>query len=104
MADEETLREFLEARWAERRGRSITEALDEFGVPYGEDDPDSIDWVGAERVRDRAVRWAERGLPPAMDGQPPEAFVRRLREYEEFFGALWLDAFVAGLAFASRAR
>lgn len=102
MADEETMREFLEARWAERRGRPITEALKNFGVPMG--GQDGIEMVGAERVRDREIRWAERGLPPAIDGEMPDAFVIRLAEYEDFFGALWLDAFVAGMAFASRSR
>lgn len=97
-----TLREFLEARWAERRGTPIIDALTDFGVPQG--GPDGIEMVGAERVRDRTLRWAERGLPPAIDGEPPEAFVIRLREYEDYFGALWLDAFVAGLVFAARER
>lgn len=96
------MREFLEARWAERRGRPITDALQEFDVPMG--GQDGIEMVGAERIRDREIRWAERGMPPVIDGEMPDAFVRRLEAYEDFFGALWLDAFVAGLAFASRSR
>lgn len=74
------LRELLERRWAERRGRPIDEALSEFGIPRGA--PDGIEWIGAERVADRQARMAETGKVPPRD----------------YPGVLWLDGFVAGLA------